>query len=168
MREYSYLFALCTFHCLHTGSDNIHHCLKRTKMRRSILWFVCRFWLLKVDACIMLVKRYFAIELPTKDFCKKASLLLCTLIKELTDGAVLSFIASRESASVVVHSFNTRSIVFTWAGITVVISIWCDSKIPNFRRLNQLYSLVRPLFKILHNATDTSTKFLAQGNAWYK
>ena len=57
------------------------------------------------------------------DNIKKAIIIL--YIQELTDGAVLSFIARNASESVVVHSINTCSVVFTWAGITF-ISIWWE------------------------------------------
>ena len=59
------------------------------------------------------------------DNIKKAIIIL--YIQELTDGAVLSFIARNASAGVVVHSINTCSVVVTWAGITV-ISIWWEIK----------------------------------------
>ena len=59
------------------------------------------------------------------DNIRKAIIIL--YIQELTEGAVLSFIARNASARVVVHSINTYSVVFTWAGITV-ISIWWEIK----------------------------------------
>ena len=59
------------------------------------------------------------------DNIKKAMIIL--YIQELTDGAVLSFIARNASAGVVVHSINTRSVVVTWAGMTV-IGIWWEIK----------------------------------------
>ena len=59
------------------------------------------------------------------DNIKKAIIIL--YIQELTEGEVLSFIARNASAGVVVHSINTCSVVFTWAGITV-ISIWWEIK----------------------------------------
>ena len=49
------------------------------------------------------------------------------LIKQLTDGAVLSFIARNASASVFVQCVNTCSVVFAWAGMTFT-SILCVRK----------------------------------------
>ena len=46
--------------------------------------------------------------------------ILIKVVLILTSGAVLSFKARCASASVVVHTVNTCSIVFTRAGITVI------------------------------------------------
>ena len=59
------------------------------------------------------------------------------LVLELTDGAVLSFKSRHASASVLVHSVNTCSIVFTRVGITV-INIWWNTRCTQITRFHPI------------------------------
>ena len=97
------------------------------------------------------------------DNIKKAIIIL--YIQELTEGAFLSFIARNASVGVVAHSINTCSVVFTWAGITV-ISIWWEIKNATLSTIES--SLIpwheHPLFEIQYSTMQHFHKLLCCGN----
>ena len=124
-RRYSYSHHLCMFHCLHTGMDDSHQCLTESNKNRlySTIFNGLGDKVVVHDSTLK--------TFPLPDELN----ILVKVVLKLTDGAVFSFKASYAGTSVVVHSVNTHSIVFTRARITV-INIW--RKKTKKKRLSQL------------------------------